>query len=172
MAVTIADLRARVETDLDDPTLQRIMDAAVKSIDRAAGKADEQVETRIATNSEWIATSRRMASVTSIEERRRVRSDPINLSANDYRIVGATRLLRESGGDNGASFWGAQVTITYVPEVDQDVRDRVTLDLSAVDLEFRAYEQERSGDWSGKADWKKQRSQLLRQVREGRSPIV
>ncbi len=172
MAVTIADLRARVETDLDDATLQRIMDAAVKSIDRAAGNATEKNETRVATNSEWVATTNPIASVTSIEEARRVRSVPVNLSANDYRIVGATQLLRLTDGDNPASVWGALVQLVYVPVVDQDVRDRVTLDLSQVDLEFRAYEQEKSGDWSGKADWKAQRARLLAEVREGRSPIV
>lgn len=170
--VTIADLRARVETDLDDTTLQRILDSAVKAIERAAGSATEQTETRVCTNSAWIATTRPMVSVTSVEEYRRVRGTPVALAADDYRIVGATRLLRLDDGTNASVSWGAQVTIVYVPEVDQDIRDRVSLDIAQVDLEFRAYDQEKSGDWSGKADWKKQRSRLLKEVREGRSPIV
>lgn len=173
MSVTIQDLRARVETDLDDPTLQRILDAGVKAIERAAGSATEEVETRVCTNSAFIATTRPVVSVTSVEEYRRVRSDPVTLSANDYRLVGEYRLLRLTDGDNGAPWWGQQVTLTYIPEVDEEVRDRVTLDIAQVDIEFRAYEREKSGDWEGEQkEYKARRRALLRQVREGRSPIL
>ncbi len=170
--VTVDDLRARVETDLDNPTLQRILDAAVKAVDRAAGSATEQTQTMVATNSAWIATVRPVVSVTSIDEARGARSTPVTLSANDYRIVGDYRLLRMNDGDNPSGCWGNVVTIVYVPQVDQDVRDRVVLDLSQVDLKFDAFNESKSGDWSGKADWKKARATLLGQVREGRSPIL
>lgn len=173
MAVTVEQLHARVQTDLDTETLQRILDAAVKAIDRAAGKADEQVETKVATNTAMISVHRPIASITSVEEYRRLRGDPVNLNpANDVRQVGPYRLLRLEDGDNPAGCFGQQVTVTYVPEVDQDVRDRVTLDIAQVDLKFDAYAESKSGSWEGKADWKKERAALLKQVREGRSPII
>ena len=172
MSVTVTDLQARHETDLPDATLQRILDSAVKAIDRAAGKTSAETENKIAANSEWLTLGRRSTSITSITERRRHTSDPVVLSANDYREVGDIRILRVHDGDNPAQSWGQEVEIVYVPEVDQDVRDRVALDLAHVDIEFRAYAEETSGDWSGKADWKKARRELLTQIREGRSPFA
>ncbi|MCP4871633.1 MAG: phage gp6-like head-tail connector protein [Proteobacteria bacterium] len=172
MAVTVQDLRARVETDLDDDTLQRILDSAVQAIDRAAGKAIAEQEAKLAANSEWFATIRRPASGIVIKERRRHTSPEVTLAADDYRQVGTYRFLRLTDGTNPAPCWGHEVVIDYVPEVDEDVRDRVALDISQVDLEFRAFEREKSGDWEGEQkEWKSRRRELLAQVREGRSLI-
>lgn len=173
MTVTIADLHARVETDLDGTTLQRILDGAVKAVDRAAGKATAEVETKLATNSEWLTLNRRSAAITSITERRRHSSPAVTLSSNDFRKVGGYRFLRSVNGDNPFMTWGAEVVISYVPEVDTDVRDRVALDLAQIDLEFRAYDTEKSGDWSGsQKEWKARRRELLTHIREGRSPFA
>lgn len=174
MTVSLDQLRARVETDLDDTTLQRILDANVKSIDRAAGNATEESEDQDGTNSDWIAVLRPVAAVVSIIERRSHTSDAVTLSANDYRLVGKTRFLRLTNGDNPARCWGVEVQLNYTPEVDTAVRDRVTIDLCHVDVEYRPFDQEKTGkgEWDGKADWGKQRRELLAQVREGRSLIV
>jgi len=173
MSVTIADLGARVETDLDDDILQRILDAAEKSVERAAGNATSEVETHLAHGAQFLALSRRSTAFTSISERRRHSSDAVTLSSNDYRKVGDYKLIRLADGDNAAGFWGAEVVVTYTPEVDTNVRDRVTLDLCQVDIEFRAYDREKSADWEGsQKDWKARRRELLNHIREGRSPIV
>ncbi|KKK75686.1 hypothetical protein LCGC14_2871250, partial [marine sediment metagenome] len=174
MAVTVAQLRVRVETDLDDPTLQRILDANVKAIARAAGSATAESEDFLAQNSDWVAVVRPATAVVSIIERRSHSSDPVTLSANDYRQVGKTRFLRLGDGDNPARCWGAEVQLNYTPEVDTNIRDRVTIDLCHVDIEYRPFQEEKvgKGEWEGKADWGKQRRELLRQVREGRSLIV
>ncbi len=173
MSVTVEDLHARVETALDTTVLQRILDAAVASVVRSAGNASSESQTMVATNSEWLALTRRHTAIVSVTERRRHSSDAVVLSSNDYREVGDYRMLRLADGDNGGSFWGAEVAIVYTPEVDADVRDRVTLDLCQVDIEFRAYDSEKSGDWSGsQKDWKARRRELLAQIREGRSPFA
>lgn len=172
MSVILPDLKARVETDLDDETLERILDAAVKAVDRASGNATSQAETHEARGTPWIVLRRRSTGIDSIVERRRFSSDPVTLSANDYRKVGAYKLLRVSDGDNPAVSWGDQVDVTYTPEVDQDIRDRVALDLAYVDIEFKVYSEEKSGDWSGKADWMARRRELLQQVREGQAIIA
>ncbi len=169
MSVTIADLQLRVETDLDDATLQRILDAAVKAVDRAAGKTTAETETKIAANSMWLILNRRSTGITTVSERRLFSDSQVTLAVDDYRKVGDYRILRLADGTNPARFWGSEVEIVYTPELDQEVRDRVALDLSQVDIEFRAYAEEKSGNWSGKADWKKERANLLRQIREGRS---
>lgn len=174
MAVTVDQLRLRVETDLDDTTLERILAANVKAIARAAGSATAESENHLATNSDWVSVVRPVAAVVSIIERLSHTSDPVTLSANDYRLVGKYRFLRLGDGDNPARCWGAEVEFNYTPEVDTDVRDRVTIDLSQVDVEYRPFDEEKvgKGEWEGKADWNKQRRELLAQVREGRSVIV
>lgn len=174
MAVTLDQLRERVETSFDNTTLQRILDANVKAIDRAAGSAVLESEDHLASNSDWVSVLRPVAAVVSIIERRSHTSDPITLSANDYRLVGKYRFLRLTGGDNPARCWGVEVEFNYTPEVDEDIRDRVAIDLCHVDIEYRPFDEERlgKGEWEGKADWMKQRRDLLSQVREGRSLIV
>jgi hypothetical protein len=174
MSVDLDQLRSRVETDLDDSTLQRILDANVKAIDRAAGSATAESEDHLAINSDWISVLRPVAAVVSIIERTSHTSDAVTLSANDYRLVGKYRFLRLGDGDNPARCWGAHVQLDYTPEVDTAVRDRVAIDMSHVDIEYRPFDEEKvgKGEWEGKADWKKQRRELLSQVREGRSLIV
>lgn len=172
MAVTIADLKLRVETDLDDTVLQRILDSAVAAVDRSAGNATSETETVNASGSRWIVLNRRHDTIDSITERRYHDSDAVTLSSNDYRQVGDYKLLRIASGDNESLTWGEEVVIAYTPEVDQDVRDRVALDLCQVDIEFRAYEREEVGDWEGEQkEWKARRRELLAQVREGQAIV-
>ncbi len=173
MAITIDQLRARVETDLDDVVMQRILDANVKAIERKAGTATES-EDQDGTNSDFMSVLRPVAAVLSIIERRSHTSDAVTLSTNDYRLVGKYKFLRLGDGDNPARCWGVEVQFNYTPEVDTAVRDRVTLDLSQVDVEYRPFNEEKvgKGEWEGKADWNKQRRELLAQVREGRSLFV
>ena len=173
MAVLLADVRARVETSLDDPTVTRILAAAVEAIDRSAGKAASEIETHFALGTQWISLVRRSTSIASIVERARLSSNPLTLAADDFRKVGDYRILRVSDGTNSALSWGAEVVVTYVPEVDSDVRDRVTLDLCQVDIEFRAFDREKVGDWEAfQRDYKARRRELLAQIREGRSDLT
>lgn len=174
MAITIARVRDRVETDLDDVTLQTILDGAVQAIERAAGKAATESETFKALGAQFVVPYRRRTSITSITERATIYTDPaVTLSSNDYRAVGDYQILRLSTGDNARSRWGQEVVVTYVPEVDADLRDSVTLDLCQMVVEFRALDREKVGDWEGEQkDYSKRRKALLATVREGRSSVL
>lgn len=174
MAVTLSQLRARVETDFDDTTLQKILDAAVQAIERAAGKVDSESETfSYALGSRFVALSRRHTSISSITERGSPYADEDTLSANDYREIGEYKILRLGDGDNPRSRWGETVTVTYVPEVDEDLRDSVTMDLAQMVVEFRALDKETVGDWSGEQkDYQKRRRALLATIKEGRSVVL
>ena len=174
MTILVADVREKNPTDWTDAAVQRVIDSAVKAIARAAGNATVQVETGDASGSQWFVLSRRSTAFTSVTERRRHSSDEVTLAADDFRKVGDYKLLRLADGTNGASFWGKEVVVTYTPEVDTDVRDRVTLDLCVVDINFQAFDREKSGDnWEGEQkDYKARRRELLRQIREGQSPIL
>lgn len=174
MSVTIDDLQDRTETDLADEELTRILAKNVKAVERSAGSADSEKENFIdSLGAVNLVLTRRHTSITSIVERTKHSSDPVTLSATDYREIGDYMIRRLADGDNPASYWGAQATVTYVPEVDSDTRDEIALQLSILDIEFRAFESEKSGDWQGsQKDWKARRRELLAQVREGRSPIT
>lgn len=174
MAVTVDDVRLRVETDLEDGPLQRILDSAVAAINRAAGSASSQVQTFSALGAAYVVLRRRHASIASIAERGNIyTSSATTLSADDYREVGDYKLLRLATGTNPRSTWGAEVVVTYVPEVDADIRDRVALDVVQMDVEFKAVDEEEVGDYkSTQKDYRKRRRALIAQVREGRSPLL
>lgn len=173
MALTLSDLRARVETDLDDATLQRILDAAEQEVVRHAGAKASEIETISAAGTAWLALVRRHLAVSSIKERRSLYGDQVTLSANDWREAGDYKLLRLPTGDNPASTWGCEVVVTYAPEIDEQQRNRIILDLCQMDVDFRSYETEGIGDWSGsQADYQARRFALLGQIHEGRSLVT
>ena len=175
MSINLAGVRLRVETDLDDVTLQLILDRAVQAIERSAGKASSETETfSDARGAQFIALVRRSTSITSITERATLSTDPaVTLSTDDWRMVGDYKILRLSTGTNSRSRWGREIVVAYVPEIDADLRDSVTLDLVQMIVEFRALDKEKVGDWSGEqTDYQKRRKALLATVREGRSPVL
>lgn len=173
MALDLAAVRARVETDLDDPTLQRILDAAVEDVNRRAGDAPSQTEIFRAWGAPEISLRRRALSITAVTEIPSRHAAPVVLSPNDFRRSGAYRLVRSLGGDNPASCWGFEVKVEYLPELDSALRDRATLDLIQTDVEFRPFDSERVGDWEGSQDdYEDRREAVLSQIREGRSPVL
>ena len=173
MTVTVQAVRGRVETDLDDSTLQRMVNAAVKSVDRIAGKAASETLTFDALGNATIGFYRRVNSITTVTERRTARGTATTLAADDYRLVGAYKLLRLNDGTNAQSTWGKEVVITFVPEVDQDVRDRVAIDLVNMAVEFKALDREKVGDYEQEQkDYNRRRTALLREVNEGRSLVL
>jgi hypothetical protein len=174
MALTTDDVRERVGTDLSETAVQRVLDAAESSVERSAGNADAETEQMDATNSAKLTVSRRSVSVTSVAERTRHSSDEVTLSSNDYRKIGAITFLRLNSGDNPASFWGKEVTVVYVPEVDSELRERVTLDLCMYAIEHSSFDREKKGaDWEGEQkDYRARRRASLAQLHEGRSPIL
>ena len=172
MSLTLDDIRKRIETDLDSKGLQRILDANAQAVERSAGKLKEQVETFRAFGKQEIATSRRIVSVSSVDESLRLTSTPVTLSSDDYLIAGPYSVVRLSSGSNPGTCWGHLVKVTYVPEVDEELRDEVTLQLVQIDVNASAFDSEKEGDWSGSGDRLKKRRELLKTLREGRSPIV
>ena len=168
MAVTLADLKARYpDTDLGDDELQRILDAQIQSVDRSAGKASSETQNSRALGAGTISLLRPATAVTEVLERRSRSSDEETLTdGDDYRLFGKYEVVRMG------TCWGSEVTITYTPEVDQELRDEVTLELCHMDIEFKAQEETGAGDYDEmQKDHAKRRRQLLARIREGRSPV-
>lgn len=172
--MTISDVRARVETDLDDDTVQRILDAAVEDMNRHAGSPTADTEVYRGSCSRILSLLRRSTAVASVKERRTLTSEQVTLHTSDWRKSGGYELVRLGNGQNPASTWGAEVEIAYTPEVDAELRDRVILDLCQMDIEFRALQVEVTGGdhTANYGDYADRRRALLAQVREGRSLVV
>lgn len=169
---TLAEVRARVETDLDDATLQTLIDAELEALDREAGDATA-VETKLASGLKQIILRRKPESITGITERFNADSDAVSLSANDWRQVGLHTVRRLTDGDNPASGWGAEVVVSYVPEIDTALRDVIIFDLVQLSVEFRAFDEEEAGDWKGtQKDFDTRRKAILAQLTEGRGLIL
>lgn len=170
--ITVSQVKDRIETDLDDLTLQLIVDAEQEALDRHAG-GESVTETHMASGNKKLILRRRPASIASITERQHILDDAVTLSANDYRQIGQRFVLRLGDGDNPAVSWGAETVVTYTAEVDQNLRDRIVLDLVQLSIEFSAYASEKSGDWTGdQGDYEARRNALLSQLSEPRLLMV
>ncbi len=169
---TLAEVRARVETDLDDATLQTLIDSEIEALNRDAG-GTTAVETQLASGLKQIILRRKPASITNITERIKADSDVVALTANDWRKVGLYAIRRLTDGDNPASGWGAEVVVNYVPEIDEALRDRIIFDLVQLSVEFRAFDSEEAGDWKGEQkDYRQRRKTILEQLTEGRGLVL
>ena len=173
MAISLATLRSRVETDLEDAVLQIVLDAAFEEIAAYAGPK-QSTEVKLSRGAQWIVLDRAIDAIQYVQEWRRSNSSgAVNLAIDDYRIVGITRLLRLTDGTNPAPCWGDEVQITYRPLVLDSLRDRVALSLCLLDIEFSAYDEQESGDWAGdQKDFTERRRSVLAQLNEHRSPII
>lgn len=170
--ITVSDLRGRVETDLDDFLLQRIIDAGQEEIARLVGPTTV-TETHYAHGRSRVILGRKPASITSVTERRMVLDNPVMLAADDWRQLSPFILLRLPNGTNPAGAWGAEVVVTYSRDVDEALRDRVALDLAAMDAEFRPHESENFGDVKiGSGDYRERRTALLAQLAEPRRGVT
>lgn len=173
MALTIADVRARVETDFADSVLTRILTSNQQAVERSAGNASEETRSFLALGAEYIPLPRPALSITSVSERASAGVDAVALASDDYRLFGSFRLYRLGDGTNPRSTWGAEVVVVFVPSADAELRERVILDLCQVDIEFRAVDSEEVGDYKQtQKDYRARRRELLAQIREGQSPIV
>lgn len=172
MTISVSQLKARVETDLDDRTLGLIIAAEEEAIVRQNGDASE-VETHLASGVSKLILKRRPVSVESVTERRSSVDAAVVLDATDYRMIGKRILYRLGDGTNPGNSWGAEVVVTYTADIDANLRDRVLLDLSQLSIEFNAYSAEKDGDWSGEQkDYSERREELLGQIREPRLGLV
>lgn len=171
---SLAEVRARVETDLDDATLQTIIDAESEAIERLAG-TDSETETQFASGLPVIVLQRLPAEITRITERRCVTSEAVELQSDDWRMSGRYGIRRLHSGTNAAGTWGEEVVIEYVPSIDYRLRDRVLLDLVQMSVEFRAFETEEVGDTKRsetQGAYERRRHSLLKQLKENRGLIA
>lgn len=134
--LTVGEFREFVETDLDDASLQVLLDAAEEAILAYAGAPDE-VTQLVDGGVARLPLARRASAITSVTETRGTMTT--TLAADDYRLRAEGYVLeRLRTGTNPRSLWYGLVTLTYAPAADAETRKAVQIDLVKIDLATQA----------------------------------
>ena len=147
MTLTVDDLREHlIDCPLGDDALGRVLDAAYAWIDTQIGPAGSRTELAFGGYG-TIALSRPAASIGSVSEL--VGTTTTNLDASDYRLRPDGYILeRLSTGTNPRWQWWGQVTVTYTPTDDDEIRDSVAIDLCKLAINTNpGVQMEQIGAW-------------------------
>lgn len=142
-----ADVREHVDTDLLDPALQRLLDAADGEILKRYGVHSGTVTEIIDGGEGLVFLSRPVLSITTITERTGL-TDTI-LAANDWRTWYDNRAIeRLNSGTNGAELWAERVTVAYVAKDESAIRKAVELELVKAAIHYEAIQAQTVGDYA------------------------
>ncbi|MCC6192266.1 MAG: hypothetical protein IT318_24810 [Anaerolineales bacterium] len=162
--VTIADVRALVQTALTDPQLQAVIDREDDALVRRLGAhyvdGATTVSETVPGGGVSVYLRRALTSVATVTERAALSDDPLTLEAADYYAwLDEGRLTRLPVGAR----WGELVVISYVPANDNLRRAAALIELVRLALERTAMKSESvAGEYSYQApDWDQARGQLL-----------
>lgn len=178
MTVTPTIFKEHFETDLVDTALQRLIDAEDSEITRRFGSDTSVTEqyllaTPMGLNGQEaqkvsqrrIWTKQQIGTVTSVKEGPTLAAaDLTTLVANtDYRVINNGRAIERIDTD-----FDRRVEIIYAPVTDVKRRDRVTIDLVKLAIQFQGLDREKVGDWEGEhKDYQKERESILRSLKSG-----
>lgn len=131
--LTVDELREHISTDLGDPALERLLDAAEELIVQRAGTTGSRDEL-LGGGSRFITLAKPASSIGSIVESDAI-NDTTTLVANDYRLYSGDMLIeRLATGDHPRSTWDREVTVTYTPVSDDATRAQVQIALCELAL--------------------------------------
>lgn len=169
--LTPAQIREHVETDLADPAIERLIADAESEIVARCGAHDSQTDLfrtgdpRVFPSGVdlFIFPSRPVGQVVSITEEERDGTSTV-LAEDDYRILdGGRRIERLQNGTHPRARWGHLVKLVYQPVDDMARRTRVLIDLVRLAIEYRAYQEQWSGDVRTRhVDYQQERERILR----------
>lgn len=184
MSMTPAMVKEHIETDLGTDAIQRLIDDADDEIIRRFGADSSVTEQHILEPphgyGDYVAlpptigrrriwTKQKIASVTSLKEGPTLDSSDLttltqDAATNGYRLVAGNAAVERIGTD-----FARRVQITYVPQTDVKRRNRVTVDLVRLAIQYNALDSERVGDWQGSyTDYQKERESILSTLSNGR----
>ena len=158
MSVTPDIFNAHFETDLSDAAIQRLIDDANEEITRRYGDNTSVTEQHILetpngfgglnalhVGRRHIFTKQRISSVTSVKEGVTFASADLTtlVADTDYRVIKNGWILERIGTD-----FLQRVEIVYVPVTDVSRRDRVTIDLVKLAIQYQGLKSEKVGDYS------------------------
>lgn len=166
-ALTLDELKEHVEAGITEAALERLLIEAVAQVEGRFG-TDASITVRTETNGRYIRLQRPALTITAVAEFNDQRYPLYTLLAADYELQDGGRIIRRLTG--GTTFyadrsWAPVVDITYLPVPEQALRDRVTIDLVRLAVQYNALGQEtfggRTGYQSISVDYLKERERLL-----------
>lgn len=180
--LTVTEARELVATDKSEAALQMILDAIDMDIVNHFGAhyvdaSTNVVETLNPVGGKNLYLRRRATSIDEIAEYAYLGATPVTLTASEYHLWGnegrierlvAPQWLGLSGV--GSAYWGAQVTVTYLPVDDNAIRKMVMAQLLQLELERTTLKSESiAGEYSYTASdaVDAQRATLMRKLRLG-----
>jgi hypothetical protein len=139
--LSLAQAKRLAPSELSDPDMQVLLDAAEQAINLYAGPVGDVTETLTAGSGDLVMLSRPASAITSVSER---------LVTLEQRLP-ARRPSAPTAGHRGepGQPWRGRLVITYTPEDDTDLRKAVQADLLKLELNTRTGTQSESiGAWS------------------------
>jgi len=178
VSITPTIFKEHFETDLVDDAIQRLIDAEADEITRRFGSDTSVTEqyllaTPMGYNGQEaqkvsqrrIWTKRQIGAVTTVKEGPTLgASDLTTLVENtDFRVINNGWAIERIDTD-----FDRRVEIVYVPGTDVKRRDRVTIDLVKLAIQFQGLSSERVGDWQGNhLDYQRERESILNSLKSG-----
>ncbi len=164
--LSVSELQAQVETDLDATTLQQIIDAVERTIEDYTGPvAGYLAEYDVNLSATTLRLPVQATTIISIEEYTGSETEPTItiLETDDYDLSDDNwNLRRLSDGTNPRSTWSWHIVVTFDPREDTERRKQIAIHLSRLEIEKSAYESESIGDWNSKGKNDKEVNTILR----------
>jgi hypothetical protein len=162
--LSLTECRATVNTGVSDTNLQAIIDREEADLVDRLGDAGDGTTARtetvaIASGSSNVYLSRRIASVTSVEEAAPGGSYS-TVAATAYEVWSAQGIVERV---NGA--WAGRVRVTYVPTDERPRWKRALIELVRIALERTAMQEEsvaKEFSYVAPPDWEAARSNIYR----------
>lgn len=145
--ITPAVIQSFAPSDLDDASLQLVIDAEEAAIVRRYGPHASAVETVIG-GTRLIALAREAVSITSVVENVTALDSGVTLTTSEYLFTQPYLLERIGSGYGWGArtheypylIWGRQVRITYVPVDETAQRTLALVNLCKLALAFSGYQ--------------------------------
>jgi hypothetical protein len=160
--VTVAQVRALINSSLTDAQIQEVIDRVEDEITARIGAPQDDGDTVtivkvLSGEGENLFLPSEISSVVSIVE------DDVSLDESEYRVWSGAVLERRPAG----SHWGERCTVTYKPVDDRKRRAGVIIDLVRVELNRTAMRSENvAGEYSYTApdNWEAERKRIIRRI--------
>lgn len=164
--LSLAELRAQVETGLGDTPLQLIIDSVESEIDEFLGpEASNVTEYDTVPGEVVLKLPVEASAIVSISEWTDAHYDPTKttLSSDDYELSSDGWWIRRlSDGTNARDSWGWHLVVTVTPTSITERRKQAAVRLARLEITDTGFSEETIGDWRSKSkDYGRARAQIL-----------
>lgn len=174
-AISLTDLKTHIESDLSDAALGRVRADAVADVTGRYGpwSGAGEITITLTGGTRVLGLARPGSAASEIKETDGLGVET-TLAISDWRLLHGGRVLeRLNTGTNPRTAWDRLVEITYTPDDEDSVRDRIVIDLVKLSLQYDATKGTKVGDAGATAvDYQAERERLLSGLVSHRGPFV